>query len=230
MLKKYKLVPIENIESYNNNNNYEMVYDLTVEDNHSYCVNNNIVHNCLTSKNVGVGASMVDLINDTYKIKIKFYNNNKTKIVADGGFKNYSDIIKALAIGADYVMLGSILNKALESCGNTYKLDNLGNNIYINQYSDEAIKMLNSGIELYKDFRGMSTKEVQKSLGKEILTTSEGVVKKNTVDYTINGWVNNFEDYLKSAMSYTNKTELERFVGKVTLNLVSNNVYKRYNK
>jgi GMP reductase len=43
-----------------------------------------------------------------------------SKIVADGGFREYSDIIKALALGADYVMLGSILNKCLESSGDTY--------------------------------------------------------------------------------------------------------------
>jgi hypothetical protein len=32
--------------------------------------------------------------------------------IADGGFKKYSDIIKSLCLGSDYVMLGSILSKS----------------------------------------------------------------------------------------------------------------------
>jgi hypothetical protein len=55
--------------------------------------------------------------------------------------------------------------------------------------------MFNADFELTKVFRGMSTKEVQSSWGKEYLTTSEGVVRRNNVEYTLEGWVNNFEDY-----------------------------------
>jgi putative N-acetylmannosamine-6-phosphate epimerase len=68
---------------------------------------------CLTSANIGVHYPMGSLVNECFKIKEQ--NGYETKIVADGGFKNYDDIIKALALGADYVMLGGILNKALES-------------------------------------------------------------------------------------------------------------------
>lgn len=184
---------------------------------------------CLTSENVGVGSSMVDLINESYKLRLKFYGD-KTKLIADGGFKKYADVIKALALGADYVMLGSILNKSLESIGKTTKIDSLGNYIEVDQFSDVAKKMFLSDTPLYKLFRGMSTKDVQKSLGKTDLKTSEGVVKTNKVEYTLNGWVENFEDYLKSAMSYTNKRTLDEFKGKVMLNLISENVFKRFNK
>jgi NAD(P)H-dependent flavin oxidoreductase YrpB (nitropropane dioxygenase family) len=185
---------------------------------------------CLTTVQTGIGYPMASLIEECYNVK-KF-GNHKTEIVADGGFKKYSDIIKALALGADYVMLGSILNKCLESSGETHKRKDstLGGWESINQYSDEAQKMFNADIELTKVFRGMSTKEVQKSWGKENLTTSEGIVKRNNVEYTLDSWIKNFEDYLKSAMSYTGKKELRDFIGGVHYNYITQNSFKRFNK
>jgi hypothetical protein len=90
--------------------------------------------------------------------------------------------------------------------------------------------MFDSDIPLYKVFRGMSTKEVQKNWGKTDLTTSEGVVRQQKVEYTLNGWVNNFESYLKSAMSYTGKKELHQFIGGVKCNHISMNAFKRFDK
>lgn len=213
-----------------------MVYDLTVNKNHSYCIgkNNFIVHNCLTTVQTGVGYPMASLISECFNKKRA--HKHKTKIVADGGFKKYSDVIKALALGADYVMLGSILNKALESAGETVRdtsmRDNDGFAIgqIIDQYSDEALRMFNAGITLRKTFRGMSTKEVQMSWGKENLTTSEGVVKSHKVEYTLEGWVKNFEDYLRSAMSYCGKKELHEFIGGVHFNKISQNAFRRFDK
>jgi IMP dehydrogenase/GMP reductase len=179
---------------------------------------------CLTTVQTGVGYPMASLIEECYAIKK--YNNYKTEIVADGGFKKFSDIIKALAIGADYIMLGSILNKALESAGETTR----ENGEIINQFSEESKQMFHVEIPLYKTFRGMSTKEVQKSWGKGELTTSEGVVRRNKVEYTIEGWVKNFEDYLKSAMSYTGKKELHHFIGGVNYNMITQNSFRRFDK
>jgi len=191
---------------------------------------------CLTTVQTGVGYPMASLIEECSKIQRKKHFDGesipyKTEIVADGGFKKYADIIKALALGSDYIMLGSILNKCLESAGETTKIcDSLGNYEIINQYSSEANQMFHAELPLYKTFRGMSTKEVQKSWGKEKLTTSEGVVRRNMVENTIEGWVNNFEDYLKSAMSYTGKKELHRFIGGVKYNMISQNSFRRFDK
>jgi len=176
---------------------------------------------CLTAQQLGVSYPMASLIEEC-----AVHSTGNTKIVADGGFKKYSDVIKALGIGADYVMLGSILNKALESAGETRNTDN----ILINQYHDEAKEFFSYGGKLTKVFRGMSTKEVQKAWGKEILTTSEGVVRTQDVEYTLQGWVENFEDYLKSAMSYCNKETLQQFIGGVKYNQITNNAFNRFNK
>ena len=182
---------------------------------------------CLTTQQTGIGYPMASLIMECVKYANAYggCSKSKTKMVADGGFQKYSDVIKALALGADYVMLGSIFNKALESAGETNYGDEL-----INQYSLDALKMFNADMELTKVFRGMSTKEVQRDWGKEKLTTSEGVVRRHKVKYTLAQWVDNFEDYLKSAMSYTDKKTLPEFIGKVDYNFISENSLKRFSK
>jgi IMP dehydrogenase/GMP reductase len=179
---------------------------------------------CLTTVQTGVGFPMASLIKETYDISRGLVT--PAKIVADGGFKKYSDVIKALALGADYVMLGSIFNKALESAGTT---TNDGGEI-IDQYSDIARNYLDLDIPLYKTFRGMSTKEVQKDWGKTDVKTSEGVVRKQRVEYTLAGWVENFSHYLKSAMSYTDSLTINEFIGKPECIEISQNSFNRYNK
>jgi hypothetical protein len=209
------------------------VFDITVKDNHSYIVNNIIVHNCLTSQNVGVGYPLASLIHECYKISCSL--NKPAKIVADGGMKNYSDIIKALALGSDAVMIGSIFNKSLESAGETY-----GANIHheswlepgekVDQYSENVKNAFKNGAKFYKKFRGMSTKGVQKLLGNNNIKTSEGVTRINPVEYTIEGWTENFKHYLASAMSYTGSSNLNEFIGNVNLNLITQNSFNRFNK
>jgi glutamate synthase domain-containing protein 2 len=185
---------------------------------------------CLTTVQTGIGYPLASLIDDCRVIKT--HHSFKTEIVADGGFKKYSDIIKAIALGADYVMLGSILNKCLESSGETHKKrdSTLGGTEKIDQYSEDARKRFDADLELFKVFRGMSTKDVQKSWGKVDLTTSEGIVKKNMVEYTLEGWTKNFKDYLRSAMSYTGTQNLEEFRRYRKFNLISMNSFKRFDK
>ena len=179
---------------------------------------------CLTTVQTGVGYPMASLIEECYDVK-KYLNFPNVKIVADGGFQKFSDIIKGLALGADYIMLGLILNKALESAGETIYDDDI-----LDQYCLRAKQIFNAELPIYKMFRGMSTKVVQKEWGKEVLTTSEGIVKQHKVEYTLEGWVKNFNDYLKSAMSYTGKKELHDFIGGVEINLITQNSFNRFKK
>ena len=188
---------------------------------------------CLTTQQTGIGYPLASLIKDCYDISCTL--QTPAKIVADGGLKKYSDIIKALALGADFCMIGSILNKALESSGETFYA-NIKHNDWtepgekVDHYSAEIKQYFQNGGKLYKKFRGMSTKEVQKSMGSDVIKTSEGVVKMQPVEYTISGWVDNFSHYLKSAMSYTDSLDLEEFIGKVKFNLITQNSFNRYNK
>ena len=160
---------------------------------------------CTTSANAAVGYPMASLIKECYEESLKL--SNPAKIVADGGMQSYSDIIKALGLGADYVMLGNILNKSLESAGDNY----IFKKIKISR--DTAEFLYNLKVPIYKKFRGMSTKEVQKKWGAKKTKTSEGVVRFRKVEYRLNKWVENFEDYLRSAMSYSGAISLKKFIG-----------------
>jgi IMP dehydrogenase/GMP reductase len=177
---------------------------------------------CSTTVHTGIGFPMASLIKECYDISCIL--ENPAKIVADGGMQNYSDIIKALALGADYVMVGSIFNRAIESCGDNY----LWNKIKVGKGDAESFYRM--GIPVYKKFRGMSTKEVQKKWGKEVLTTSEGVIRFRKVEYTMKQWVENFEAYLRSAMSYTNATSLKEFIGQAQIIRITDNAYNRFKK
>lgn len=177
---------------------------------------------CLTTQQLGVGYPMGSLIQDCYTVSETL--NNPAKIVADGGMKDYSDIIKALALGADYVMVGSLLNKTIESSGDNYILKHIKINTSIAEWC------FKHKIPVYKKFRGMSTKEVQKKWGKYEFKTSEGVVRIRKVEYGLLQWSENMNDYLKSAMSYTNAFNLGEFIGYAEYQRITRNAFLRFNK
>lgn len=178
---------------------------------------------CLTASNTATYMPMASLIKEIYDIKKK--HGYTTKIVADGGFKNFADIIKALALGADYVMIGSILSKSLESDSTPY----LWKIIPINN-KKMANFLFENNFSLYKKYLGMSTKEVQKMWGNKKIKTSEGLKKWNKVEYKLQTWIENFNDYLKSNMSYTNSRNLQEYIGEANIVNITNNAYLRVNK
>lgn len=184
---------------------------------------------CLTTQQLGIGYPMGSLIHECYTESLSL--DKPAKIIADGGMKDYSDIIKALALGADYVMIGSIFNKCVESCGENYLKTN-GTPIKISQ--KEAINHYYHGDlgegKVMKLFRGMSTKEVQKKWGNSKLKTSEGVVKYREVEFGLPGWLENFESYLRSAMSYTNSRTLNEFINTSEFVRITDNAFNRFNK
>lgn len=213
------------------------VNDLTVEGDHSYTVGSShvVVHNCLTTQQSAIGYPMASLIHECYKKKK--YKKLDIKIVADGGFREYADIIKALALGADYVMLGGMFNKLLESCAPTYR----GNKDHgswkeagekIDQYDPENKVLMKYGIKFYKKFRGMSTKEVQRDWGVEEskVRTSEGISKINEVTDTLDGWMENFDHYLRNALSYCGASGLDEYIGQAEWNLITPSALKRFRK
>jgi len=194
---------------------------------------------CITSSNTGVHFPMASLIAECYEISCTM--NNPAYIVADGGIRGFSDINKSLALGADYVMCGSIFNKMLESSGETIESDdieefykNTWNNFssenIVDQYNKHILSSFKDGNLFYKAFYGMSTKRAQKELGNTKLKTSEGIEKMQRVEYTMEQWVENFKDYLKSAMSYTNCYNLYDFIGEVETIVISESSQASINK
>ena len=100
---------------------------------------------CITTSNVSTHYPQASLIDECYNIKKQLLHENEDedilpKIIADGGIRNYDHVIKALALGADYVMIGSLFAQCIESAGEkTYKTITFK-------------KTLRFTIERYKDF------------------------------------------------------------------------------
>lgn len=90
---------------------------------------------CSTRIQTGHGLPGFETILDCFNANIK----RDVKIIADGGIRNSGDIVKALAAGADFVMLGSILAGTIESPG-TIVIDANGNKrkVYRGMASKEA--------------------------------------------------------------------------------------------
>lgn len=224
-----KLIEINSITKHNKK---KRVYDIEVDDAHHYIANGFVVHNCTTSSNLGCHYAYFSLIKEMYEIKKSI--NGKCKIIADGNIKGYCDIQKAL-IYADYVMIGGLFNKAIESValttyGNFYwnirgfrifrpfkTLWYYGKEVPTNCYPCLIKDVKNGNVTIWKQSYGMSTKMAQANILKangmkvDKLKTSEGLIKYQKVEYSLAGWVENETDYLRSAMSYTNSRTLEEY-------------------
>lgn len=192
---------------------------------------------CITSSCTGVHYPMASLIEETYKVKqeilnayindpqldhtpdrfeVDEYEDSLPKIVADGGVCGNDDIIKAYALGADYVMVGSVFAQLIESAAETttpeYKI--------INPFKDEIIKQPNGAFKvtgvglfskLYKRFYGMASRQGQIDISGEKTHTSEGCEKILPCTTTIHKWVENFISNMRTAMSYTNCYHINDF-------------------
>lgn len=190
---------------------------------------------CLTTSNTSIHMPQATLIEECYKIKY-FHEYNKDVypyIVADGGIRNYDHVIKALALGADYAMIGGLFAQMVESAGDKYMVSNymVGNTLKKSyQYIDLSIysdfKVDNNNLITMKDknneqishfidvkFFGMASADGQKSISGEKTKTAEGITKFLPVKYTLKGWIKNMISYLQSAMSYTNCKTLNSFIG-----------------
>jgi IMP dehydrogenase/GMP reductase len=248
LVRKAKSIYKNNIQIMVGNIANPETYRVCVESKVDFCrVSVGTGCGCLSSSNLGVHYPIASLLSEIYYIKKEYIEkgadkNNLTKIVADGGIRNYSDIIKAIgALGADYVMVGSVFSKMLESAAYKTMDRNVGskqihlkfpieryenlkceNGFWKGDYTDEFVeKMKSSGHNVVKNchdigkleakFYGMASKAGQIAMKGKKVHTSEGIEKTLPVTYTMSGWVDNMIDYLRSAMSYTNCRTIKEF-------------------
>lgn len=181
---------------------------------------------CTTANNLGCYYPMGSLIIDTVKVKnnildtiaaanLRGISHNYKSIpliVADGGFNNYDKIIKALALGADYVMIGELLAQTEEACGEEVikevKTD-IVESVKIDNNNTQKVYTSKLVPKRLRVYYGMSTKKAQRERGRKKLKTSEGLEKLVPIKYNLSDFVQLFTDYLKSAMSYLNKTSID---------------------
>jgi IMP dehydrogenase len=89
---------------------------------------------CSTRIKTGHGVPGLQAVADCSKAK----KGKRTLLIADGGIKTSGDIVKAMAAGADFVMLGSLLAGTDESPGKVYDSENGKVKIYQGMASSEA--------------------------------------------------------------------------------------------
>ena len=118
------------------------VYDLEVDcPTHSFIANNAIVHNsiCTTRVVAGVGVPQLTAVHDVAEVA----GRHGVPVICDGGMVSSGDVAKAIAAGADTVMLGSMLAGTDESPGDV---------------------VFSQG-ERYKEYRGMGSIGAMKARG-----------------------------------------------------------------
>ncbi len=133
---------------------------------------------CTTRVVAGVGVPQLSAINDVYSVAKQY----KVGIIADGGIKLSGDIPKALAAGADCVMMGSLLAGCTESPGEIFEHDGLKYKTYIgmgsltamqrgssDRYFQGGVKELNKlvpeGIEACVPFKGPINDVIYQMMG-----------------------------------------------------------------
>ncbi len=91
------------------------VYNLEVEEDHTYIANRVAVHNCTTRIVTGAGVPQITAIDAC----VQAARGSGVPVIADGGVKYSGDVAKAIAAGADSVMIGSLFAGTEESPGET---------------------------------------------------------------------------------------------------------------
>jgi len=109
-------------------------------------------------------------------------------IIADGGIRTTGDIVKSLAAGADFVMLGSMLAGKNESPGET--------------------KIVN-GVT-YKNYRGMASKNAQLDWRGKV-SVAEGVDSWRPVTGPIDDCIEGIISGIRSGLSYSGCNSLSDF-------------------
>lgn len=145
---------------------------------------------CSTRIKTGFGIPVLHSIMDCYKVKKSAIQLRNIAIIADGGIRYPSDMVKAIVAGADAVMCGNILAATDETPGDLIR--------------DEI-----AGIA-YKTYRGMASAEVQRDRrgGLKPLTCAEGVSTRIPAKGSVTPILEEFAGGLRSGMTYANATTL----------------------
>ena len=156
---------------------------------------------CTTSVQTGIHTSLPYLITEINKIKKSYAN--KPLVIADGGVNTIDRAIKCLALGADYVMMGSMFANCKE----------------VGNYN-----------EVKNEYYGQSSIRGQLDRFGEIRSNPEGLGKIVEINTTLNEVCSKFDAALRSAMSYCNAKTLEEFIGKPKIEYQTLKEFENYMK
>ena len=151
---------------------------------------------CTTSIQTGIGIGQASSLLDLFFAREE--KNFKIELIADGGIKSPGDVAKAMALGADAVMLGRMLAGTREAPGEVIK------------YNDQ----------LWKKYRGSASFGVKMKNefieGEETMIPYKGPVK---------AVIDSISDGLKSTMSYMNCFDLKELKEKNSFAILSHSSF-----
>jgi IMP dehydrogenase len=145
---------------------------------------------CETRIRTGIGVPQVTALLEC--VKGVEESGIDVPVMADGGMKTPGDIAKALSLGADTVMVGSLLSGTRESPGEIQK---------VGMWPNE---------QLFKKYRGSASAETKKAHGMEEKNV-EGNTKLIPYKGKASRILDDLSDGLRSSMSYVNATDLVSF-------------------
>ncbi|MAT79283.1 MAG: IMP dehydrogenase [Flavobacteriales bacterium] len=148
---------------------------------------------CTTRIIAGVGYPQLSAI---YNVSNALKGSN-ISVIADGGIKHTGDITKAVAAGADCVMLGSLLAGTLESPGETIIYEGRKFKTYRGMGSVEAME------------KGSKERYFQSSIKDKNKLVPEGIVGRVPYKGSVVESMFQFVGGLKSGMGYCGAKDIE---------------------
>lgn len=147
---------------------------------------------CTTRIKTGCGFPQLSAILLAAKAKKDFISSKTEEvskyIIADGGIKYYGDVTKALAAGADAVMMGSMFAGCKETPGPVWR---------------------NEKEEMIKTFRGMASVNAQSDFGIEDIN-EEGVSLSVKYRGSVEHILNRLSKGLRSGLSYSGARNIKK--------------------
>jgi IMP dehydrogenase len=159
---------------------------------------------CTTRVVTGVGIPQIYAISEVSKVAVK----HEIPIIADGGIKYSGDIPKAIASGADSVMIGSLFAGTAESPGEVILLDG------------RSYKTVRGMGSLGAMAKGSSDRYFQEGLSEEKLVP-EGIEGRVPYRGPLRSSIFQLVGGLRSAMGYTGCRSIEELKTKATFIRIS---------
>ncbi len=163
------------------------VFNLEVEEDHTYIANRIAVHNCTTRIVTGAGVPQITAIDEC----VRAAKGTGVPIIADGGVKYSGDVAKAIATGADCVMIGSLFAGTAEAPGEVILFQGRSFKTYRGMGSIGAMK------------QGSSDRYAQEGTVSDSKFVPEGIEGRVAYKGTIEETVTQLVGGLRSGMGYT---------------------------
>ena len=148
---------------------------------------------CTTRIVAGVGYPQLSAVLEVSEV----LKNSKIPLIADGGIRYTGDISKAIAAGADSVMLGSLLAGTEESPGETIIYDGRKFKTYRGMGSVEAMQ------------KGSKDRYFQSEQSDKKKLVPEGIVGRVPYKGQINESIHQFVGGLRSGMGYCGAKDIK---------------------